>query len=176
MPVSVPAGFLVINSDPIDGRMVVADASARKNLATYNINNAYQGLLVYEQSTDKLFALKDPSIANTDSGWEEIGSNGSGSGTPGGANTQIQFNDSGDFEGSPKLTFNQTTGTTTMSGSLLISGSNTDDIFLVKSGNIEVAKVDQNGNFILVERTGATPTAVAGGIMYSSSAFYVGID
>ena len=56
MPVSVPAGFLIINSDPIDGRMVVADASARKNLATYNLNNAYQGLLVYEQSTDKLFA------------------------------------------------------------------------------------------------------------------------
>mgnify|MGYP007000055284 CR=1 len=44
------------------------------------------------------------------------------------------------------------------------------------SGSTNVAKVDQNGNFVLIERTGTTPTAVGGGIMYSSSAFYVGID
>ena len=101
---------------------------------------------------------------------------GGGEGTPGGANTQIQFNSSDTFGGSPRLTFNETTGNTTISGSLTLSGSENSDIFLIKSGSIDVAKVDQNGNFVLVERTGATPTAVGGGIMYSSSAFYVGID
>jgi hypothetical protein len=45
-----------------------------------------------------------------------------------------------------------------------------------KSGSVDIAKVDQDGNFIHVERTGTTPAAVAGGIMYSSSAFYVGIE
>ena len=173
MPVSVPAGFLVINSDPIDGRMVVANASARKNPSTYNTNNAYQGLLVYEQSTDKLFALKDPLSASFDDGWEEIGSGGGG--TPGGSNTQVQFNSGSDFAGSPRLVFNETTGATAISGSLSITGSNLDS-FIIKSGSTEILKVDPNGNFVLIERTGDTPTAVAGGIMYSSSAFYVGIE
>ena len=174
MPVSIPAGFLVINTDPIDGRMVVANASARKDGSTYTAFNSYQGLLVYEQSTDKLFALKDPSNVSSDSSWEEIG--GDSGGIPGGSNTQIQFNSGSSFGGSPKLIFNESTGATTISGSLLISGSSASDIFLIKSGSVDVAKVDQNGNFVLIERTGATPTAVAGGIMYSSSAFYVGIE
>ena len=104
------------------------------------------------------------------------GSGGGSEGTPGGENTQIQFNNSDAFGGSSRLTFDSTTGKTTISGSLIISGSDSEDIFLIKSGSTNVAKVDQNGNFVLIERTGTTPTAVGGGIMYSSSAFYVGID
>ena len=101
----------------------------------------------------------------------------SGDITPGGNDTEIQFNSGGSIlGGSPRLTFDSTEGKTTISGSLIVSGSDSNDIFLIKSGSIDIAKVDNNGNFILVERTGATPTAVGGGIMYSSSAFYVGID
>lgn len=98
-----------------------------------------------------------------------------GGGIPGGDNTQIQFNNSDAFGGSPRLTFDSATGKTTVSGSLIVSGSDSSDVFLIKSGSIDIAKVDNNGNFVLVERTGDTPTPVAGGIMYSSSAFYVGI-
>ncbi len=104
-----------------------------------------------------------------------ISSGTSGGGTPGGANTQIQFNNSDVFGGSPRLTFDTTTGATTVSGSLTVEGSDSNDIFLIKSVSTNIAKVDQEGNFILIERIGTTPTAVAGGIMYSSSAFYVGI-
>ena len=173
MAVSVPSGFLVTSTDPIDGRMIAANASARKDSSRYTPFNSFVGLLVYQQDTNELYSLIDKDNTGNDAGWQLL--NDGGNGSPGGANTQIQFNSGSSFGGSPKLIFNETTGATTISGSLLISGSNTDDIFLIKSGSIEVAKVDQNGNFILVERTGATPTAVEGGIMYSSSAFYVGV-
>jgi len=103
------------------------------------------------------------------------GSSG-GEGTPGGANTQIQFNNSDAFGGSPRLTFDSSIGKTTVSGSLILSGSSENEIFLIKSGSIDIAKVDTSGNFILVPRTGSTPTAAPGAIMYSSSAFYVGIE
>lgn len=43
---------------------------------------------------------------------------GSGNGTPGGANTQIQFNDAGSFGGSPNLTYNQANNVLTVNGAM----------------------------------------------------------
>lgn len=39
----------------------------------------------------------------------EWGTGGGGGGTPGGSNTEVQFNDSGSFGGDPTFTFNKTT-------------------------------------------------------------------
>lgn len=47
------------------------------------------------------------------------GGGGGGNGTPGGANTQIQFNSTGSFGGSPYLTFNTNTNTMTIAGDLV---------------------------------------------------------
>ena len=47
---------------------------------------------------------------------------GTGNGVPGGANTQIQFNDAGVFGGSPNFTYNNTTGNITLAGNL-VSGN-----------------------------------------------------
>lgn len=44
---------------------------------------------------------------------------GGGNGSPGGSNTQLQFNDSGAFGGSPYLTFNSATTTLTVAGDLV---------------------------------------------------------
>jgi hypothetical protein len=44
---------------------------------------------------------------------------GGGSGTPGGATTTIQFNDAGAFSGSGNFTFNKTTNTVLLTGSLI---------------------------------------------------------
>lgn len=51
--------------------------------------------------------------------WSAGGNGGGGNGTPGGANTQIQYNDSGDFGGSPYLTFNELTNTLNVAGNLI---------------------------------------------------------
>lgn len=44
---------------------------------------------------------------------------GGGNGTPGGSNTQIQYNDTGTFGGSPFFTFNEATTTVTVAGNLV---------------------------------------------------------
>ena len=174
MAVSIPAGFLVINTDPIDGRMLVANAAERKNTSTYDQYNSFHGLLVFEQSTNKLFALLDPLNVTSDSSWEEIGSSGSGSGTPGGSNTQIQFNDGDAFGGDPRFIFEKTTGLTQLSGSLQITGS-TDNIFLIKSGSVDLLRVSSSGAIVFGDLQ-HTPPPVVGGFFYSSSAFYVGVE
>jgi hypothetical protein len=47
------------------------------------------------------------------------GGGGGGNGTPGGSNTQIQYNDNGTFGGSPYLTFNEATTTFQVAGDLI---------------------------------------------------------
>lgn len=48
-----------------------------------------------------------------------VAGGGGGNGVPGGANTQVQFNNAGTFGGSPYLTFNTTTSTFTVAGDLV---------------------------------------------------------
>ena len=99
-----------------------------------------------------------------------------GGGTPASPSNSIQFNNGGSFGGSSNFLFNNSTSAAQISGSLELNANTSNDIFLIKSGSTSIAKVDTAGNFILVERTGSTPTAVEGGIMYSGSAFYVGTE
>ena len=47
------------------------------------------------------------------------GGGGGGNGTPGGSNTQIQYNKTGDFAGSPFFTFNDFTNTVQVGGNLI---------------------------------------------------------
>jgi hypothetical protein len=47
------------------------------------------------------------------------GGGGGGNGSPGGANTQVQFNNNGLFGGSPYMTFNTTTNTFNVAGNLI---------------------------------------------------------
>ena len=56
---------------------------------------------------------------------------GGGSGTPGGSDTQVQFNDSGAFEGDSDLTFNKTTNTLTTQkiDSFWLRGNNVGNIY-----------------------------------------------
>jgi hypothetical protein len=61
------------------------------------------------------YVLTTDGLGNLD--WSEGG--GGGNGTPGGSNTQIQFNNNGSFGGSPYLTFNNTTNTIQIAGNLI---------------------------------------------------------
>ena len=101
------------------------------------------------------------------------GSSGGG-GTPGGATTQVQFNDGGAFGGSERLTFNKTTGLTQLSGSFEITGS-VDNIFLIKSGSVNLLRMSSSGALVFGDLQ-HTPPPVVGGLFYSSSAFYVGVE
>ena len=60
-------------------------------------------------------------------------------GTPGGASTTIQFNDTGTFSGSGNFTFNKTTNTVNLTGSLSVTGStNTLGAVTVISGSVGI--------------------------------------
>ena len=53
----------------------------------------------------------------------QTGNGGSGNGVPGGANTQIQYNDSGNFGGNAGFTFNEVSGNVNMPNDLIVSGN-----------------------------------------------------
>lgn len=79
---------------------------------------------------------------------------GSGNGTPGGANTQVQFNDAGSFGGSAAFTFNKT------SNVLAINGN-------ISAGNASIANLTSTGRIY-----GTTGTFT--GDQFSDGALYVG--
>jgi hypothetical protein len=58
-----------------------------------------------------------------------------GGGTPGGSDTQVQFNDGGSFGGDSGLTYNKTTDTLTISGDLAVNGA---DITTTSTGTATV--------------------------------------
>ena len=52
--------------------------------------------------------------------WSQAGNGGGGgNGSPGGSNTQVQYNDSGSFNGSPYFVFNEETRNVTIGGNLI---------------------------------------------------------
>ena len=70
----------------------------------------------------------------------EISSSAGGGGTPGGSDTQIQFNDNGAFGGDANFTFDDTTNTFTLTGGFTHTGNYTLD------GNISLTN-DHNISF-----------------------------
>lgn len=72
----------------------------------------------------------------------------SGSGTPGGANTQVQFNDAGSFGGDGGLTYNKTTDTLTINGGLLVGAVAGD---LSVGGDISFDGTNYGNGFGLTE-------------------------
>jgi len=61
----------------------------------------------------------------------QTGNGGGGNGVPGGSNTQIQFNDSGSFAGSPYMTFNKSDNKVNFAGEV------TANVFTMGSGSFE---------------------------------------
>ena len=127
--------------------------------------------LVSPSTTDKVTVTGYRYVGQT---LDQFITGDSGGGTPGGSPGEIQFNDGGAFGGDPRFIFEKTTGLTKLSGSLQITGS-TDNIFLIKSGSIDLLRVSSSGAIVFGDLQ-HTPPPVAGGFFYSSSAFYVGVE
>lgn len=91
--------------------------------------------------TDYLVAGANISITTQSNGSLVItSSGGGGGGTPGGSNTQVQFNNGGSFEGSSNFTFNSSTNSlsvTNLSGSLTELADRSP--YLISSGAIKLS-------------------------------------
>jgi hypothetical protein len=74
------------------------------------------------------------------SGWS--GTSGWSGGTPGGADTQVQFNDGGAFGGDAQLVWNKTTNTLTITGKLTVTGVIDPTELLLTGGNKKLGATD----------------------------------
>ena len=159
MAVAIGVGFIVDSNEPLDNRMVVADEAARLAIPWYH---RYEGLLVYQKDVNLLFVCNDPGTGNDQA--EEL--------TPA-TYTTITTSDAQLFP---------FTGSAAISGSLFIDGPltvtapNSSDLFLVKLQDTDESKFVINLEGVTVLGAfDATPTAVEGGMFYSSSGeFYLG--
>jgi len=73
MAISLPNGFNITNNEPIDRRFTVANQTERLSFSTVNV---YEGLIVYQEDTNKLYMLTDTASLNSTSSWTEIGIGG----------------------------------------------------------------------------------------------------
>lgn len=144
MAINLPGGFSILNVDPIDARFVVADQSERLGFSSANV---YEGLLVYQEDSNKLYVLTDTSNYNQTSGWTEVGSDMQISGsTLEGDNVDGQFK---------TIIFDSSTGlhvTASNATTALVSiGSHFRDIIvngqttLVATGSDQLELVSGNG-------------------------------
>lgn len=97
--------------------------TSRDNNANAETFVGQQGRLWWDPVTNKIYY----SDGSTPGGIAVSGGTG-GNGTPGGSNSQVQFNDSGAFGGVSTLTFDKTTGELT-TGFLSATGNVTADYF-----------------------------------------------
>ena len=114
MAISVQSGFQIGNIDPIDARFVVADQTARLGFAS---DNVYEGLVVYQKDTDKLYVLVDASDNTVNSNWSEIVVSGT-------SGTNLTGIFSGSFSGSFE---GDGSGLTGIATELPISGTSGND-------------------------------------------------
>jgi hypothetical protein len=79
------------------------------NVSNVRINGGVNGYFLQTDGTGNLT-------------WAAAGNGGGGNGTPGGSNTQIQYNDSGSFGGNVGFTFNEVTGQMNVPGNITAIG------------------------------------------------------
>lgn len=169
MAITLPSGFKITSKDPIDTRITVANQTARLG---FSPNNIYNGLVVFQRDTNELYVLDDTGSYNSNSGWSIVGGGG---GTPASPANSIQFNNGGTFGGDPRFVFNPNSGLAQISGSLHITSSVSSDVFIVNDGTTDLFKIQNDGVLIFTDQP-TLPTAAKGGMVYSGSAFYIGIE
>ena len=132
---------------------------------SYIVNENFQGLFNYPITIDGELEVDGILI--------EVGEAGGGNGTPGGSNTQIQYNDSGVFGGSSAFTFNETTGNVTLTGNL-IGGNTVSANFLVgdggyltnvtATGNVAATQIQNGTSLISFTGSGGNALIEVGGV------------
>lgn len=113
----------------------------------------YVGAIVLEANTSDLTITTKAKIVNGGlfRGTGGGGGGGGGSTSPGGSNHEIQFNDSGVFNGSANLTFDTTT--LTLNGKFNMTGT----------GSLNVSSTISSSNYIGSGQISSSATAIPGG-------------
>jgi len=82
---------------------------------------------------------------------------GGGSGTPGGSNTQLQFNDANTFAGASNVIYDKTSNTFSVTGNAVFSGANVNlgsvsNLYIAGGTNGQVLSTDGTGNLSFTDQ------------------------
>jgi hypothetical protein len=115
----------VIGNANVNSTLQVGSAGELKVLGTVNTassSNVYLGSVgnIHIEGGINGYVLSTDGAGNLS--WA-VGGGGGGNGTPGGSNTQIQYNDAGVFGGSSFLTFNEVTNTLQVAGNVIANST-----------------------------------------------------
>jgi hypothetical protein len=69
MAINTIQGYAPSTTEPIDSRIIKANASARLAIPAFN---AYKGLLVYQQDTSELYVCNNPADPSLEASWAKI--------------------------------------------------------------------------------------------------------
>ena len=124
-------GTMTVKNETITGNSTIGNlvTSSTANLGSVSNVKITGGINGYYLQTDGAGTLT----------WAAGG--GGGNGSPGGSNTQVQFNDAGAFGGNSAFTFNKTTGALIVTGN--VTGGN------LVTGGVVSATGNITGSFIL---------------------------
>lgn len=101
--------------------------SFNKNTDSLTVNNISGSLTRLSSGLSYLVAGSNITITSASNGQVTIDSTGGGGGTPAGSDQQLQFNSGGSFGASSNLSFNSTSNTLSVTGSIGMKGSITPD-------------------------------------------------
>jgi hypothetical protein len=90
---------------------------------------------------------------------------GGGNGSPGGSNTQIQYNDNGTFGGNVGFTFNEVSGNVAMPGSLAVTGNITGNVQTAYLANFATVANSVAGSNV----SGQVSSALIAGTVYTGA-------
>jgi hypothetical protein len=99
-----------------------SDETFQQGMCVYGQSQFFQGLsgslTQLTDGTSYLIAGSNVTVTTGTNGSVTISSTGGGGGTPGGSNTDVQFNDGGSFGGDSDFTYDKTLNELTLSGTL----------------------------------------------------------
>jgi hypothetical protein len=175
----VAGSGISLTTDAITDSVTIAATGSVNTFGTIAV--AGQSNVVADSSTDTLTLVAGANVtittnATTDTITISATGGGGGSGTPGGSNTQVQFNNNGAFGGSANLTFDGTNlvvGGTVTATTLTSSGTGTptftsasDFIFSTGSstGSMVVQGAVEASKFLRLAPLAAAPTGILAGV------------
>ena len=69
MAIILPSGFNILNNEPVDARITLADETTRYALSSANV---YEGLIVFQQDSNAIWVLTDTSNVGNSNGWTQL--------------------------------------------------------------------------------------------------------
>lgn len=169
-----------------NGQPFNADPGGSNTQIQYNNNGVLGGIsnVTWDGNILSLGDISALSIGGGDNGyflqtdgtgnltWSAAG-NGGGNGTPGGSNTQVQFNDGGDFGGDAGFTYNKVTNTLSVEN---INAGNSPDDTVTISGNLSVTRDLSVNDIASVGNLSASGNITAGEYLIGNGYYIEGIS